>query len=685
MPKWIPLSFRRRLVRTPVVLQAQVTDCGLAALAMLLGYHGAHVFLDEMRQAAGSTRGGTSLLKLMEIAKQYGFTARLFRVEVDDIMTVGLPVIAYYRFVHFIVVEGIVGDEVVVNDPCIGPDRIPIERFDGDFTGLILSISPSSNPTLKGRAFSLLRWILVRLDRLDPIFAAAVLLTFAASAGFLTFTWLTGNYVDQIVAKQANWVGFFYVSVTAALTCLAIWVRNLAAVETASRLARDVATASLNRLSQLSAHFFSERLPSQIIGKLSASKEISRQGRTLAIGFDLLYVVSACVLALYIGLGLGSILCICVLLEVAAIASAWLQRGVALPSDVASPLAHIGFGAETLQEMEPFHVSGRESELFSRLSGLHADASNPSMTAMVRRIRVDMVRRFIALGGLGLIFIAGLSDIGQGRLSLGKLSSLLILSLFTDFVLQRLARLGNFRELQTAVHQLADLEAAQPLLATERVAPLSAGAKVLLDNVAWRPSDREPYLFHQLSSILAAGTQLGVTGNSQSGKSVLAQLLCGFLLPSAGTITIFENHRAMPIEMAAVLLTSPGPIIAGTVRGNLLCGALIDDSQLSEALADVGLEVELQSRGGLMLELGEGGCELSGGQQRRLQIARALLRSPGLLVIDGMLDGVDLRLENLIRDAIRRRGITLVLTTRRRESMARSDAVINLDDYAFSI
>ncbi len=86
------------------ILQFAATECGVASLAMIFAYYGRHVSMESLREECGAARDGTSMVKLMEVAEAYGMKADAYKVELSDIAILQSPVIAYWRFQHYVVI-----------------------------------------------------------------------------------------------------------------------------------------------------------------------------------------------------------------------------------------------------------------------------------------------------------------------------------------------------------------------------------------------------------------------------------------------------------------------------------------------------------------------------------------------------------------------------------------------------
>jgi ATP-binding cassette subfamily C protein CydC len=142
---------------------------------------------------------------------------------------------------------------------------------------------------------------------------------------------------------------------------------------------------------------------------------------------------------------------------------------------------------------------------------------------------------------------------------------------------------------------------------------------------------------------LEPGDAVVMTGPSGSGKTTLLMQIAGLAASKGVTVCGLQPRHWSDKQFRDMVTMVPqrSVLIAGTVRENMLFASDVSDDQIWQALQAVALDDVITERGGLAATLGEAGRGLSGGQARRLVLARAILKRPELLLLDEPTEGLD--------------------------------------------
>jgi ABC-type multidrug transport system fused ATPase/permease subunit len=211
--------------------------------------------------------------------------------------------------------------------------------------------------------------------------------------------------------------------------------------------------------------------------------------------------------------------------------------------------------------------------------------------------------------------------------------------------------------------------------------------KVKFTGVSFAYPGFVPFALDEISLEIFAGQQVAFIGPSGAGKSTIADLMCGVLAPSQGSVTLSTvDDQSVVSSLGSVSYVPQKPgLVSGSVAQNIALGReeqQVDDVQIWKALESAHLtEVISELPDGIHTDLGNYQDGLSGGQIQRLGLARALYSKPGLLVMDEATSALDAESEAEIAKALEQmRGkVTVVLIAHRLNTVQHADKAFLID------
>ena len=684
---------------TPVILQNEAAECGLACLAMVAASHGLHTDLPALRQRFNLSLKGATMADLGVMARALKLQTRAVRAEPEQLEQLPLPAILHWDFNHFVVLVKIGRDGVLLHDPARGAHWVKWARLSRHFTGAAMELVPDAGFERRDEQRRVtMRQLLGRVTGLKRSLAQII-----ALAAVLEFFVLLSPFFLQWVVDD--------VLVTAdrdLLVTLGIGFALLVAIQVATAAIRSwavlhlSATLNLQWLGNVFSHllrlplaWFERRHMGDIWSRFFAVQQIQKTLTTsfLEVLLDgVLVVTTLAMMALY-----SPLLSAVVLAFVAAYALLrWLlfapMRNAteeALVHD-ANKTSHF---LESLRGVMAIKLFGAEADRQARFMNLVVDAMNADI--VVRRLDVTLAVANRGLFGLERVLVIwiGASLVLDQALTVGMLLAFVAYKeQFSQRVGALIDKWAELRMLKVQGERLADIVLSEPEATHDGAGALGADIdeaappRIELRGVGFRYSDSEGDVLRSVDLSVEPGESVAIVGPSGCGKTTLIKLMLGILTPAHGEVLI--GGRSLEALGSATWRAMVGtvmqdePLFAGSVADNIsFFDPRPDMERIVECarLAAVHEEIAALPMGYYTL-IGEMGSTLSGGQKQRVLLARALYKRPRVLFLDEATSALDVERERLVNQAVRQLRLTRVIVAHRPETIASADRVIVMAD-----
>ncbi|MEG4440578.1 NHLP family bacteriocin export ABC transporter peptidase/permease/ATPase subunit [Microcoleus sp. AT9_B5] len=698
-----------RRVRTPTLLQMEVVECGAAALGIILGYYSRIVPLAELRRECGVSRDGSSAFYLVKAARNYGLNAKGFKAQLEKLKTIASPYIVFWNFNHFVVVEGFGKKCVYLNDPATGRRTVSLEEFDRAYTGVILVMEPGPSFEKGGTKRNTIAALVSRLRNSWGTILFSLFAGFLLTVSRLAVSAFSQVFVDEIlVSERQDWIQPLVLGMvlTAVLRSILASLRLTYLRNLMLKLSVTMSGQFVWHILRLPVGFYAQRFAGEISSRVSLNDKVAgilsgTLGKTI---IDTLMMVFYFLIMLQYDRLLTGIALVFASINFFAL-QLMLRTRVDANLKLAQEYGKVnGVAIAGIQTIETLKASGLESDSFAKFAGYYAKALNAQQDlALQSQVLTILPTLLSALMTASILIVGGLK-VMDGTLSVGMLVA--YQSLMAGFLgpIDSLINFGSLlQDLEADLNRLDDVLQNPVDAEVERggegekgkggktfslqQSPITFGLQgyVELQNITFGYSRVEKPLIENFSLSLKPGQRVAVVGTSGSGKSTIAKLICGLYQPWSGEILFDGTPRK---QISRSVLTSALAMVeqdiflfGGTVRENLtLWDSTVAPADLVKACQDAAIhDTILSLPGGYEAKLIEGGMNLSGGQRQRLEIARALVRNPAVLVLDEATSSLDAQTELMIDRNLRRRGCSCVVIAHRLSTIRDCDEIIVLE------
>ena len=273
--------------RTPLILQTEMAECGLACLAMIAGRYGHRVDLPALRRRLDLAPRGTTLRDLMRMASTMRLATRALRAEPPHLRRLQLPCMLHWDHNHFVVLTRVGGRRMVIHDPAVGRRFVPVQEVAKRFTGVVLEAWPTEGFERKTERARVRIWDLLR--RTHGFAAAAtqvLMMSLVLEAIGLAIPIGFQLVLDEVVVSNDRSLLTLIalgVGLVIAFRALIDFVRSWAIMAAGSRLALQWKMSLFRHLLLLPLSFFERRHAGDIASRFTSIDRIQQTLSTASI------------------------------------------------------------------------------------------------------------------------------------------------------------------------------------------------------------------------------------------------------------------------------------------------------------------------------------------------------------------------------------------------------------------
>lgn len=700
-------GIKHRIQKTPTVLQAEAVECGAASLGMILGYYGKFVPLEELRYECGVSRDGSNALNVIKAARHYGLEAKGKKTDIEHLAEYEFPVILFWGFSHFLVLEGIKKGTYYLNDPALGHRRCDETEFRRLFTGIVLTFKPGDGFEKSGKKEGGFIPLLKEIKADKSVLFFLLLCAFLMTVSGIMIPAFSRIFIDSIlIPERSEWLAplIGVMALTAGLTGLVLFLQHKTLLKLENSIAVSKSSSFFDHAIRLPLKFYSQRYAGTLYNVMNSGEQLARSlgNEFLMALLNIFFASFFVVIMLQYDVLLTLVSSSFIILNIIAVYYSGKRIREEYHVLLADEAKLSGIAVSGVQSIETLKATGQESIFFTRLVDQYTMLQNMMFRITKKTQLFGMIPKFSEFVSVVLLLLIGGLKIMDGSLTVGEFVAFQALTAALYVPVQRfMSLLLNLQKSDADKKRIEDvMKYPEDAYLHRNVEESDSDVRKLQGKIGIRGlsfgySRLDNPLIEDFNLDVEPGKRIAFVGVSGSGKTTLGKLIAGLLQPWSGEIRLdgmpFNNLSVSTTTNSVGYVEQDVILFSGSVRDNITMWRTgadnITDYDVIRAAKDACIHEEITAFSGGSSEgseydyqLREFGKNISGGMKQRIEIARCLCKNPSILIMDEATSALDSRTEQQIDLNLRKRGCTTIVISHRLSTIRDCDEIIVLEN-----
>ncbi len=680
------------MIKYPFIKQEGIKDCGAASLLMIIKYYNGFINMEKLRNITKTNKEGTNAYNLICAANEIGFSAKGVKCEFDDINkdNIILPCIASITidnsYLHFIVIYDInfKNKYLIIGDPAEKIKKVSFDYFKIVFNKVLILLTPIKKIPIETNIniFS----FIFKVIKNHRFFLKQLLII----SIFLTLFSIINSFYMQYMIEAINnysknnvFIVFYIFFSIGLLKLTSDYFRNKLLIYLNQRLDLNLIVDNFYQIIKLPYHYYNNRTTGEIVSRfndLSSVRDIISKF-FLAVFIDMPLTIIALIFMCIINHTLF-LISLCILSIYIIIIIIFKNKYQTLINNVQKAKSNVNsYMVESLHNYETVKGLHLEEKISDNFEKKYVNLLKQIFNYQNFYFLIHFFKESINNIGFFIIILIGSLHVINGNMSLGSLVTFnALLSIFLEPIRNIVDLDSSTNEAKNALNRVLELI---NIKNDNGIIDTKIKGNIKIKNLTYTYDNRVNIL-NNINLQINSGSKTVVIGKSGSGKSTLFKLLMKYHELNMDQIFIDEidiNNYKKDSLNNIIYLSQNEMLFTDSVYNNINIGNSDQKSFLNVCKNCYVDEIIKKSNLGYNMMIEENGFNISGGERQRIILARTLLKTFEVLIIDEGTNQIDINLERKILKNIIKyyKFKTIIFITHRLDNIDLFDHLIELD------